>query len=245
MEFDAHSMISTIQAGNHQPENNALSDDQKILINMIFTRFKAIYGNRFESTFGDENQVRLTKREWGYSLQDITEDRLALALHKCKEKHSWPPSIAEFIQLLKPAPEEFGLPDTRKAYLEACSIRHNPREANWSHPAVYFASRDTGFYLLQSGTEKEVWPRFEKYYGNYCERVFNGEQLAIPQTVAIPDNSATTTATTANELAAQYGVDASVFYYLTKTPGSEIRKRLREQALVVVTLEFSGAELPD
>lgn len=242
MEFDAHSTISTIQAGNHSPESNELTDNQKILINMIFTRFKAIYGNRFESTFGDEGQVRLTKREWGYSLKTVTEDRLALALHKCKEKYAWPPSIAEFLKLLKPSPQDFGLLDPRQAYLEACSIRHNPREARWSHPAIYFAARDTGFYLLQSGTEKEVWPRFEQYYDTYCERVFNGEELNIPSAVtAIVDNSATTTAITAKALAEQYSVDTGVFYYLTKTPGSEIRARLRESAMQKV----GTSELPE
>jgi len=67
------------------------------------------------------------------------------------------------------------------AYLEACRAR-SPRAAQqWSHPAVYLAGRDSGWFFLANNTERTSWPVFREHYQAYCTRVLRGEQLKVPE----------------------------------------------------------------
>jgi hypothetical protein len=227
MKSDEKSWISTTPTGD-QP---ALDERTKILVNMVFARFKASYGHRFESTYGDSQSLDIAKREWGFCLQGYTEAQLAKALHEAKLKFAWPPSIAEFVDLLKPNPKELGLPSTREAYQEACRCRIDPREFNWSHPAVYHAARATEFWRLKTGSEQEVWPLFEKHYQAMVQRVMDGESFAIPDQLQLEDKTDLTRMQTIQQLADQYQIEPSYLYYMQKPEGSSVRALLRDQAL--------------
>jgi len=63
---------------------------------------------------------------------------------------------------------------------EAC-LAAEPRHAQrWSHPAVYHAGRETGWFLLASTPERKAFPLFESNYQAICERLANGEVLELP-----------------------------------------------------------------
>ena len=234
MKLDEHSVISTIQAGSNpeapEPSEN-IDERTAVLVNMVFSRFKAIFGTRFESTFGTKDAIEIAKREWALCLIGVSEGLLAQALHRCKTEFSWPPSIAEFLKLLKPDTVQFGLPDTRAAFLQAVSCRVDPKEFNWSHPAVYYAAKATEFFRLKTASEAEIWPVFEKHYGAICERVIAGEQLDIPSPIALEDKSDVTRAIDIQSLADSLGLDTGFLYYLSKPKGTTMRKSLRAMAI--------------
>lgn len=227
MKSDEKSWISTTQTG----EPTGLDDTTKRLVNMVFARFKAIYGHRFESTYGDKMSLDIARREWGYCLIGYSEQQLAKALHTCKLTFAWPPAIAEFVALLLPSAAEIGVPTASVAYHEACQCRQDPRTFPWSHAIVYHAARDTGFWRLQHGSEKNIWPTFEHCYKSLMQRLSTGETLSVPDQILLEDKQSVTQAHTIQELADRLDIDAGELYFLTLPSGSPIRERLRQKVV--------------
>lgn len=216
---------------------------------MIFARFMAIYGHKFKSCFETENELRLAKREWALSLEGYGEAELVAAVNRCKETTSWMPSIAEFIDILRDINGDFGLPGVRDAYAEACLHADHPLHHQWSHPAVYHAGRETGWFLLRSEEESKALPAFRYHYEVICRRVRQGEALDQPVPPALEDKQANTVAdfiqrfTAEHELAPEEG--ATLLYYLTLPRGSRIRKRLQAQSQQKLDQRGSAITLPD
>lgn len=225
MKSEEKSWISTTPTG----EQRHLDDDTKLLVNMVFARFKAIYGHKFDSTYGDKASLDIARREWGYCLIGYSEAQLAKALHTCKLTYAWPPSIAEFVALLQPSASDLGVVSAHAAYQEACRCRQDARSFPWSHPIVYHAARETGFWRLQRDNEKTVWPLFERTYHALLTRLSSGESFTIPDTVLLEDKQSLTQAETIQALSDRFEIDASTFYYLTLARHSSVRQRLRTQ----------------
>lgn len=202
---------------------------------MIFARFHHIYTHKFESAYGDESTLTQAKREWAYSLAGTPAHLVEYALERCKLEFSWPPTIADFVQLLQPQPESLGLPGSREAYLEACQNSHSPANRHWSHAAVHLAARDVGFFRMRTEAERYSWPPFEKAYQDRVTQVARGEELVVaePATTALPDPNTSAELNLVRTLE-KAGVDAPVAYklayYLEKPSGSEVRERYREHS---------------
>ena len=227
MKSDDRSWISTTPIG----EQRTLDENTKLLVNLVFARFKAIYGHKFDSTYGDKASLDIARREWGYCLAGYTEPQLAKALHTCKLTHAWPPAIAEFVALLQPSASALGVVYAHAAYVEACRCREDARNFPWSHPIVYHAARETGFWRLQRGNETTVWPLFERTYAALLTRLAAGETFGIPNQPALADNSSVTQAEAIQSLADQFELDASAFYFLTLDRHSSVRERLKNKLL--------------
>jgi hypothetical protein len=216
---------------------------------MIFTRFMTIYGHKLKSSFETEDELRLVKREWALSLDGYGEAELVAAVNRCKETSSWMPSIAEFIAIVQEVNGDFGLPGVRDAYIEACMHAEHPLAHQWSHPAVYHAGRETGWFRLRSEGEQQVLPAFGYHYDVMCRRVREGESLEQPVPKAIESKQANTVAdfiqrfTAAHELEPEEG--ATLLFYLTLPRGSRIRKRLQEQSQRKLDQRGAGITLPD
>ena len=83
-----------------------------------------------------------------------------------------------------------GLPDAHAAYREACLAPEPKHAQRWSHPAVFHAGRDAGWFFLASTTEAKAFPVFEKHYRAVCDRIVAGEVLQLPA----PDQAETSAA---------------------------------------------------
>lgn len=173
------------------------------------------------------------KREWAISISGIDEQRIVIALERCKIEHAWPPTIAEFFVLLEPRPEDYGLPNIAAAYAEAVQVAHSPINHRWSNPAVQIAAQSVSYFTLRSESEKNSRALFKKSYLNVIERLINGETLTIksPKALIEPDHSA---ARALAERLKQKGIDAHIAdqasYYLEKPEGTDVRKRYREHS---------------
>lgn len=201
---------------------------------MLFARFKAIYTHKFASAYSNADEVKLAKREWAIALKGFQEPLLAYAVERTKEVYAWPPTISEFLKLINTAYKAYGLLDPRSAYLEACSCRTDPLSYAWSHPAVYFAGTQTGWYKLKSEEERVSWPLFEENYVKVVDRVISGERLTIPKVVMIEDKHTMGIERLMSHIAEKLAVSeediAPLLYYTQKTIGSGIRKRYRAMA---------------
>jgi len=216
---------------------------------MVFTRFMAIYGHKFKSSFETESEMRIAKREWALSLGDYSEAELVAAVSLAKETLAWAPSIAEFIQILQQLDDAFGFPHVQQAYREACFHALKPSSHNWSHPVVYHAGRDTGWFELRSEEEKHSFPQFRYSYEIICRRFRQGEILEQPIPVAIEDKQATTLFTFINQWAVEQNLTpeqgSSLLYYMTKAKGTKARANFKAKSQQKVDKLGLQLQLPE
>ncbi len=245
----APSPTSTTQTGDGAEQASTEAEQRtRVLVNMLFARFKAIYTHKFASAYATTEEVKLAKREWAIALKGFQEPLLAYAVERTKERYAWPPTISEFLAVIQTAYKAYGLPEPRQAYLEACSCRHNPREKHWTHPAVYFAGSETGWHALSTEEERTTWPLFEKHYTRLVDKVINGEKLIIPKPIMIEDKSAPDVESLLKAISDKVNLDESDIaphlYYLYKTNGTKIRAIYREKAQKALKLLGYEGDLP-
>lgn len=215
---------------------------------MIFARFHHIYTHRFESAYGDESTLNMAKREWAMSLLGTSTEQIEFALERCKREYAWPPTIAEFLKLLEPNPEDLGLPSVELAYQEACLHAHDPLQHTWSHPCVQLAARDTGYFKLRNDAERTTKPIFKATYELLCKRLLAGEAFTLPTPQDLPEpDYLAQEAQLVSELT-EKGIDATqaqaLAYFLSKPKHSDIRSRYRERARKALAELKVSVELP-
>lgn len=231
-----HSQTFTTQTGSPQQDTQREEAQQqtRVLVNMLFARFKAIYTHKFASAYSNPDEVKLAKREWAVVLKGFQEPLLAYAVERTKEVYAWPPTISEFLKLINTAYKAYGLLDPRSAYLEACACRSDPLSYRWTHPAVYFAGSKVGWYKLKSEEERVTWPLYEENYVKVVDRVISGERLVIPRAIMIEDKVTLGVEDLIQHIAKKLKLPeediAPILYYTQKTMGTGIRKRYREIA---------------
>ena len=201
---------------------------------MLFARFMTIYGHKFKSAFDDDKEIIIAKREWALSLAGYEEDVLVLAIEQAKRQYSWMPSIAEFLQLMDQCQQTFGLAPAEQAYAEACRHATAPSHHAWSHAAVYYAGRATGWFELKSLSRQATQGRFNQYYKPLCQRVLAGENLDQVQNRPLPapnnDDLFALIDQWAKQLDLAPEVAQSSLYFLHLPYHNPLRQRLYERS---------------
>lgn len=205
---------------------------------MIFARFSAIYGSRFELQQQTEEQSIRAKREWALTLmqQPLQTQDLERALERCKCELAWPPSIAEFLQRSVPSTQELGVPNAEQAFAEACSLRGHTSDANWSHVLVYECAKRLGFKRLQQENERQLRPEFTRLYQQCCQEWHQGAEFKLPtRHPRLDNNSCLSGYLLIQQLIDQQQLDSGLghqlYYYLTQDLGSQRRLTLRQAAI--------------
>lgn len=155
-------------------------------ITQVFALFRINYHNQYYSAFGDIELLHQAQRLWLNSLQQFTPETILRGARKVIEESDYLPTLNRMIRACQGNPEDFGLPDAHKAYVEACQAPSPKAAYAWSHPAVFHAGCASDWYFLASSTEKNAFPIFERHYLKLCERVINGEELPAPNLPALP-----------------------------------------------------------
>ncbi|MEZ2746328.1 replication protein P [Halopseudomonas bauzanensis] len=155
------------------------------LINDLFAQLRSIYP-AWKQAWTSEELYRKAKATWTQALLDagITDWTLIeRGLSRCRlEPGDFIPSAGKFIERCWPTPEELGLPETERAYWEACRFSHPSMAGHerWSHPAVYHAAiRCSRHSLLTLPTETSRL-KFAKAYGEICRELAQGVVLPEP-----------------------------------------------------------------
>lgn len=151
--------------------------------------FRINYHNQYYAAFNHTDQLNQAKRLWLEALSGFASEHILLGAKQVIETSEYLPTLSKMIDACHTALTDQGLPPARSAYQEACNAR-SPRSAQpWSHPAVYFAGRDTGWFYLENHSERETWPVFEQHYRHWCQRALAGETLTItaPAALATPE----------------------------------------------------------
>ena len=149
-------------------------------INQIFALFRLNYHNQYYAAYPDAEQLRQIKKLWLEALADYPIEQVLKGAKHAIEHSEYLPTLNRMLESCQQGLADLGLPRPHDAYAEACGAR-SPRAAqHWSHPAVYLAGRDSGWFFLANNTERASWPVFREHYQAYCTRVLRGEQLAVP-----------------------------------------------------------------
>ncbi len=176
-EIEASKKTSEIPPGQKNKSSDATLVDA---INRIFALFRLNYHNQYYAAFQHDDQLKQIKRLWRDSLSEYPIDLLFLGAKRAIECNEYLPTLHQMLVSCQECIGSLGLPQAREAFIEACQANSPKASQNWSHPAVYFAGRDTGWFFLSNHSEKETWPIFKENFSIYVRKVFLGEKLTIP-----------------------------------------------------------------
>ncbi|MFT4519903.1 MAG: hypothetical protein ACI9JM_002302 [Halioglobus sp.] len=188
-EIEASSKTSPTPRGQSEAAG-ALSHEAHVdAINQVFALFRLNYHNQYYAAFPDAQQLNQIKKLWLESLTDYPVEQILKGAKHAIENSEYLPTLNRMLECCQEGLADFGLPHAHDAYLEACRAP-SPRSAQrWSHPAVYLAGSDSGWFFLSNNTERASWPRFKDHYQQYCTRVLRGETLEVPAPEAIEKQS--------------------------------------------------------
>lgn len=142
-----------------------------------------LYGAKFLNQFGDVDGTGF--QDWSLNLADLTPDQIhAGFLALTRTRRSYAPDSFEFKALCFDY-SQYGLPSSDEAYLEAARARYPVTANHWSHPAVYHAGADTGWFELRSLPAAKIKAAFVKNYERRVGQVINGEILPTPRQEAL------------------------------------------------------------
>ncbi|KXU36982.1 hypothetical protein AXE65_04160 [Ventosimonas gracilis] len=150
---------------------------------VLYRKLRGMYGHLFERQYPTESEF-----DWSSVLGDLSHDQILAGLRRLVEQcgtdpyAAYPPPAMRFRQVCLQIP---GLPDTRRAWFEALN-------ADYSHDAVQYAAKVTGFAALQSAKSGLLEPhqmrllreRFEFSFQQAKERLMRGEPLSGSKAVA-------------------------------------------------------------
>lgn len=149
------------------------------------------YHNQYYAAFSDTQLLNQTKKLWLDSLARFAPGTILHAAKRAIEGSEYLPTLHKMISYCQGDLAAHGLPDAHRAYMEACHATSPKAEYKWSHPAIYFAGRDTDWYFLASAPERVAFPLFKQQYQRWCERVMAGESLPEIEIKKIEADTAT------------------------------------------------------
>ncbi|MCY4428273.1 MAG: replication protein P [Halieaceae bacterium] len=185
-DLEASPKTSTTAVGRDKSGTEA-GADLIDTINQVFTLFRLNYHNQFYAAYSEQEQLIQVKRLWQEALAPYPLEHILRGARQAMRTSEYLPTLNRMLECCQDSLGELGLPDARSAYLEACRAGSPKSAQAWSHPAVYLAGRDSGWFLLANNAEKITWPLFRSRYRDYCEKVLAGQSLQVPAAAALPD----------------------------------------------------------
>ncbi|QIZ85305.1 hypothetical protein HF888_14200 [Bermanella marisrubri] len=168
-----------------------ISKEQKEALAASFELMRINYGNQFNAAYPNVESSTAAMRLWLTNLKDFSADLIQKVAEEVIRNERYLPNLATFRQYCENAYSLFGLPDSHRAYIEACRAPQPKANFNWTHPAIYYAGKATDWFFLSSEPEDKVFPIFKHNYQMLCERVIKGETLDDPIPKALPQETTT------------------------------------------------------
>lgn len=151
--------------------------DQAMAVNELFGLFRVNYHNQYYKAFPDTETLNTTKKLWLSSLQQFPAAQITRAGEQLIKTSEFLPTLAQMLRACASCATGKNLPDVRSAFLEACNAPSPKAAFSWSHPAVYWAGRTTGWHRLATSDESRSFPLFQQQYEHQLAKLMNGEEL--------------------------------------------------------------------
>ena len=170
-------------------DNSAEGLDHTDVITRLFMEFQFAYHNQYHKAFGNEQDLIIAKKFWLQSLSQYPVEVILQAGQSLIRSQTYLPTIAAMIEACDKGAELFGLPDSRSAYIEACSAPSPKQTFSWSHPAVYFAGKESDWFFLANEPEQKAFPVFDHHYTRLCRLVMQGRELELDAPKPLPEKT--------------------------------------------------------
>jgi hypothetical protein len=143
-----------------------------------------VYGQQFLKQWGSVGGEGF--ETWAQVLADLSPVEIKAGFNRLIAKRSeWAPNAMVFKALCLDL-SEFGIPDAQTAYREACNKQSPKAKQRWSHPSVYLAGQQVGWFELAHKPERQMFPMFRSKYELLIQRFMDGEELIIEQAEEVP-----------------------------------------------------------
>ena len=166
-------------------------NDHVDVINQLFAELELAYHNQYHKAYGQEGSLNVAKKYWLECLSMFAPETILSAVRNVVKTNEYLPSIATIVQACEDTLVQQGLPSAHAAYVEACCAPNPKAEQRWTHPAVYLAGKQTGWFDLANRTEGQVYTLFEKNYRALVQRAMQGEVLAVDVPKPLPEPGST------------------------------------------------------
>lgn len=180
---------------NAPQPTKSLSAEMAEQFNVFFEEVKACFPAWAQSGVSEQQ----LKKTWAKGFVEngiVSINQVQCGLVKARKvNRPWLPSIGEFCSWCQFSFEQFGLPSVEAAFREACR-NHAFSDSEYSHAAVFVATRETGSWTFKTQSSDNVKKVFERNYEIAANRVISGEDLncfmpkALPAEVVIPVSKA-------------------------------------------------------
>jgi len=145
------------------------------VVNDLFRRLRGIFP-AWRQAWPSTEALAAAKEEWIKEFADEgirTLEQIEFGIQKCRKlKKPFAPSVGEFIAMCVPGPEDFGLPASADAWMEALM-------GVYSHEGVKVAAIATGLFDLRSAKQEDkgLRQRFDHNYTIVIRRAQAGQPL--------------------------------------------------------------------
>ncbi len=153
----------------------------------MFALFRINYHNQYHSAFGDSQVLNQAKKLWLESLSRFNVESILQGAKRAIEQSDYLPTLHKMIGYCQGSFGHHGLPEAHQAYLEACNAPSPKANHQWSHPAVYYAGKDSDWFFLGNNPERIAFPIFKENYSSICQRIISGETLPAPEIKRLPE----------------------------------------------------------
>jgi len=137
-----------------------------------------VFGHRWSSQYGEafaKDRLSDAAGVWIDGLSHLTLGMVSMGIDKlATSRNEWPPSLPEFVNWCRPTADELRIPGVDIAY-------HDAAKGNWSHPIVWHAAKEIGFYEVSNNGASVTRKRFEKAYMKLVEEARDGRVFKIEQ----------------------------------------------------------------
>lgn len=147
----------------------------------LFNRLDGAYPNRWRASFPTDQAIANWRESWAETFDEagLTPEEVKAGLKRCRTKHEWPPSVAEFVKACRP-PVNYDA-----ALYEATQqlrIRAEGKD-KWSNPAFFWAAVKVGEYDMLNTGHGQLIKRFMMA----LDEVLEGEIQPVPaRAIALP-----------------------------------------------------------
>ena len=80
-----------------KPEQPIHSPDREKVIDRLFLKLSAIYGNSWRNLYRTNEFILFSKKQWLDALDEFDEPLLSQAINVCRQHYKFAPNIPEFI----------------------------------------------------------------------------------------------------------------------------------------------------
>ena len=177
---------SPLQTNNTESLSSQQKQDLFNAINQLFAEMELTFHNQYHKAFPSAEKLTYAKKLWFDYLKDYSPERILFACRQATRESDYLPTVHTLLKYCDISDSELGLPDAHQAYIEACQAPSPKTDYTWSHPAVYWAGKASGWFFLANNTEQKALPVFKRNYEIICARIKHGEQLSPPIPTGLP-----------------------------------------------------------